>query len=55
LWLWLAVISMDVVTPILHPAIRSALLDSLDEPRLVDTRPPRRTRSLSVRRRRVDR
>jgi hypothetical protein len=41
-----------MVSP-LHPVILAGLLDSFDEPRLVDRRPPRRPRSLRARRRRV--
>jgi hypothetical protein len=43
------------MSPILHPTIRAALIDRLEERRLVDTRPPRRARSLRARRRRVSR
>jgi len=35
----------------LHPTLLSALVTALDEPRLVDHRPPRRARSLRARRR----
>jgi hypothetical protein len=40
-----------VMSPIFHPEIRAALIDRLDERRLVDIRPPRRARSLRARRR----
>jgi hypothetical protein len=41
--------TISLVTPILHPLILAALVDSFEEPRLVDT-PPRRARSLRARR-----
>jgi hypothetical protein len=47
--------TLFAMTPILHPVIRGALLDRLDERRLVDIRPPRRARSLRARRRRAAR
>jgi hypothetical protein len=37
---------MPSMTSPLHPTILAGLIDSLDEPRLVDRRPPRRQRSL---------
>jgi len=42
--------TISLVTPILHPLILAALVDRFEEPRLVDTRPPRRARSLRARR-----
>jgi hypothetical protein len=36
-----------------HPTLLAGLVSTLDEPRLVDHRPPRRARSLRVRRRRA--
>jgi hypothetical protein len=44
-------VTLIVMTPIFHPEIRAALIDRLEERRLVDTRPPRRARSLRARRR----
>jgi hypothetical protein len=41
------------VTSPLHPVILAGLVDSFDEPRLVDRRPPHRARSLRVRWRRL--
>jgi hypothetical protein len=40
------------MSPLVHPVIRAAMLEPFDERRLVDTRPPRRARSLRARRRR---
>jgi hypothetical protein len=37
-----------VVTSPLHPLLLAGLIDSYDEPRLVDRRPPRRPRSLGA-------
>jgi hypothetical protein len=42
--------TISFVTSPLHPIILAALVDSFEEPRLLDPRPPRRTRSLRVRR-----
>jgi hypothetical protein len=44
----IATISL-VISP-LHPLILAALVDSFEEPRLLDPRPPRRMRSVRVRR-----
>jgi hypothetical protein len=43
-------VTIVVMSPVLHPVIRAALVDRLDERPLVDTRPPRRARSLRARR-----
>jgi hypothetical protein len=51
----MAIVTLMDMSPLLHPVLREALIDRRGEPRLVDTRPPRRARSLRARRRRADR
>jgi hypothetical protein len=50
-----AIVTLSSMSPILHPLLRSALIDRREEPRVIDTRPPRRARSLRARRRREGR
>jgi hypothetical protein len=50
-----AVVTLLDMSPLFHPALRAALIDRREEPRIVDTRPPRRARSLRARRRRAER